>query len=139
MYEIDKDKYLDPKIVAKFWIQREEETREEKELDITGWLSSLIYNIFWNTEHADYAFEIIDAIHELDKDQKHVETFSASLVEDILVHKGYSVIEKIENKAKQDRSFANVLGGVWKSKISEEIWERVQNARDTSIWADSQQ
>ena len=120
MYEFNKDKYLDPKIVAKFWIQRQEETKEEKKLNMTSWVCSFTSDFFWNTEHADYAFDIIEAIHELDKEQKHIEIFSAGLVEEILVHKGYSVIDRIVAKAKKDQSFAKVLGGVWESNMSKE-------------------
>ena len=85
----------------------------------------------------DYAFAIIEAIHELDEDQIYDEIFSAGPVEDLLSHHGDYIISKFEDKAIVDPKFAHVLGGVWQNSMTNETWTRIKNCRKTDSWADA--
>ena len=47
-------------------------------------------------------------------------------LEDLLVYHGPDVIDKIEALATSDPEFRGLLGGVWRNKIREDVWERIQ-------------
>jgi hypothetical protein len=62
------------------------------------------------------------------------ENLSAGPLEDLLVYHGATLIDRIEQEAKQNRQFAWLLGGVWQNAMPEAIWLRVQKARDRRGW-----
>jgi len=128
---------LDPNLVAEFWIAQQSKRFSAREEKLNSWLPDLMMTAFWGDGDADYAWLIVEAIHEQDPQQHHIEVFSAGPVEDILSHHGAEVIDRVEAKAKQDESFAKVLGGVWPSNLPDELWQRLQCVRDTSIWGDA--
>src|SRR3954468_20977032 len=51
---------------------------------------------------------------------------AAGPLEDLLVHFGERVIDRVEEAARRDPAFRDLLGGVWKSSISAEVWKRVE-------------
>lgn len=126
---------LDPGIVAKFWMHRFDDGQTRRERNLNGWVDSLLMDAMMYD--ADYALAIVEAIHEADEEQRRIEVFAAGPVEDLLGHHGPKVIDRIEHKARNEAAFARVLGGVWQNRMSDEIWDRVKAARDTSIWADA--
>jgi hypothetical protein len=44
------------------------------------------------------------------------------------------LIDRIEAEARIDASFARLLGGVWKARMSDPLWERVQAVWDRRGW-----
>ena len=126
---------LEPKLIAQAWLDLHRKGIDAKERLLGEWVQEAITSAIYND--VDYAFEIIERIHELDVQRECIETFSAGPLEELLVHQGYAVIEKIETKAGNDKAFASVLGGVWQNAIQDEIWERVKKARSNEIWADA--
>jgi hypothetical protein len=125
---------LDPLIVAKFWISMRSGTLSEKDFHLNSWVDDLMMSVFWDNGDPEYGFEIVLAIHQMDKKQEHIEILAAGPVEDLLVHHGSFVIDKIVDVAKDDPGFARVLGGVWKSTMSDDVWHKVESARDSSSW-----
>lgn len=125
---------LDPKIVAQFWLSHWDKSIPERERELSSWVNDLLRDAIW--KDAEYSLAIVEAIHEADHEQKRIEVFSAGPVEDLLAHHGDAVIDRIEQKARSDKAFAQVLGGVWQNSMTDEIWNRVKAVRDTSIWAD---
>ena len=111
---------LDAKLVAEGWIDLRASKLTKQERFLGEWANEALREAIYN--NADYAFTIIEAIHELDPDQKFVEEFAVVL------------IERIEQKARADRSFAFVLGGVWQNAMPDNIWERVQACRERKGW-----
>lgn len=53
---------------------------------------------------------------------------AAGLLEDLLNKHSYKIIEKIETKAAESQRFRLCLSGVWKTKIPDDIWERLKIA-----------
>jgi len=51
---------------------------------------------------------------------------SAGPIEDLLAIHGESFIERVEVEARKDPAFAKVLGGVWKNRMNDTIWARLQ-------------
>lgn len=122
-----KKMILDAKLVAEGWfdLRISRLTKQERANEA---LQGAIYN------DAEYAFDIIEAIHDLDSDQKFTEEFAAGPVEDLLAYQGVILIERIEQKARSDKSFAFVLGGVWQNAMPDNIWERVEACRERKGW-----
>lgn len=57
-----------------------------------------------------------------------VGNMSAGPLESLLERHGPQFIDVIEIEARRDRRMAWALRGVWRSSMSEEIWQRVQRA-----------
>ena len=126
---------LNPKIVAQYWIANWSDSTSKHEKEMASWVNDVFYMAM--ERDSDYSFQLIEAIHELNSEQKFDEVFAAGPVEDLLAHHGPEIIERIEEKARKDPSFAHVLGGVWQNSMTESIWERVKIVRDTAKWVDS--
>jgi hypothetical protein len=62
------------------------------------------------------------------------EVLSAGPLENLLATHGASVIGKVESEARSNPLFARLLGGVWKNKMTDEIWARVQAVWDRRGW-----
>jgi hypothetical protein len=54
---------------------------------------------------------------------------AAGPLEDLLACHGLQFIERVEQEARCSPSFNHLLGGVWQSRMSEDIWSRIQKAR----------
>jgi hypothetical protein len=61
------------------------------------------------------------------------QTIAAGPLENLLANHGPNIIAKVESEAKRNPAFNLLLGGVWKSSMTEEVWARVQAAR-SSVW-----
>ncbi|MBC5786384.1 hypothetical protein H8N03_25830 [Ramlibacter sp. USB13] len=66
--------------------------------------------------------------------EPHLGVLAAGALEDLLCLHGPEFIERVEAEAVANPKFAHVLGGVWQSQMSEEIWERVQRVWDPRGW-----
>lgn len=82
---------------------------------------------------AQEAWEIILSINERPLSDEAVSYLAAGPLEDLLVYHGETFIERVEARAQQNPAFNRLLGGVWKNAMSEDVWQRVQAARD-EVW-----
>lgn len=126
---------LDPQIVARYWLVKWDSSTSDHEKELNSWVDDALYAAMQND--ADYAFKIIEAINNLDAAQSQIEVFAAGPVEDLLVHHGEAVIQKVVDLASRDDNFARALGGVWKRDMADKVWELVLRYRNTDIWADA--
>ncbi len=126
---------LEPKIIAEGWYDLHASKLTKTERALGAWAEEALKEAIYHD--GEYAFEIISAIHELDSEHKCIESFSAGPIEDLLTYQGSAAIELVEKKAKQDSSFAHVLGGVWQNSMTDSIWDRVKKARKVEGWADA--
>ena len=85
-------------------------------------------------ERPDEAWEFILAVLASDDSTPILETLSAGPLEDLLVQHGTRVIERVEAQARRDPRFAGLLGGVWRTTMPEEVWQRVLQVRDRHGW-----
>lgn len=60
---------------------------------------------------------------------------AAGPLEDLLVLHGEKMIGTVENEAKQNSDFDDLLGGVWLGRMKPEVADRVAHAR-SAIWKD---
>jgi hypothetical protein len=64
----------------------------------------------------------------------HLGVLAAGALEDLLCLHGAEFIDRVEVEAKGNPKFAHVLGGVWRSQMSEDVWTRVQQVWDPREW-----
>lgn len=50
---------------------------------------------------------------------------ATDLLEDLLIKHGPEYIDRVEETAATDPRFARLLNGIWKSSMTEEVWQRV--------------
>ena len=79
-------------------------------------------------------WKLILLIHERDQSSNIQEVLSAGPIENLLVKHGDSFIDRIETQARSDPKFAKLLGGVWKSRMSDANWSRLQSVWDRRGW-----
>lgn len=60
-------------------------------------------------------------------------TLAAGPLEDLLSKFGEAYIDRIQELALKDDKFNDLLGGVWKSTMSDDVWQRIEQTRK-SIW-----
>ena len=106
------------------WIARFEHYREVGADDQHFWAFEQLDDLC--KQSPELAWEIILRILDANSSDPIVENLSAGPLEDLLVYHGEQVISLVEIRARNDSKFRNLLGGVWKNAISDEIWERVQ-------------
>ena len=124
---------LEAELIAQGWIDLHTSKLSKRERALGEWANEALSEAICHD--TDYAFDIIEAIHELDPDQQAVERFASGPIEDILSYQGAMVIDRIEQKALRDPSFAFALGGVWQRAMPESIWERVVACRECNGWS----
>ena len=59
---------------------------------------------------------------------------AAGPLEDLLSFHGKEFIERVEKEAKTNPAFAHLLGGVWQSNMSVDVWDRIQLEWNRSGW-----
>lgn len=78
----------------------------------------------------DACWEAIIYIMKRAPDDYILGSLAAGPLEDLLVYHGEEMIDQVEREAQSSRQFKKALAGVWKNNISEEVWRRVEVARD---------
>lgn len=63
-----------------------------------------------------------------------METLAAGPLEDLLVHHGARLIDRVEEEARRNPRFAFLLGGVWAGRLSGDLWKRIEAVRDRRGW-----
>ena len=77
----------------------------------------------------DNAWLVIVEIFKNAKSDLDLANLAAGPLEDLLVKHGVKVIDRIEQYSVVNPKFKELLSGVWKSEIQEDIWRRIEEAR----------
>ena len=77
----------------------------------------------------ELCWRLIQAVVAHDSDEHVIAALAAGPMEDLLRHHGSIFIERIEDKAAQNPLFRNLLRGVWRNEIAQDVWDRVVAAR----------
>jgi hypothetical protein len=77
----------------------------------------------------EVAWAAILQILDRELTEEQISILAAGPLGDLLAKHGSKFIERIECEAKKNPHFNYLLGGVRKSEIANDVWERVQNAR----------
>ncbi len=84
-------------------------------------------------DEPEIAWLAILKILEQDLSDEQIALLAAGPMEDLLSHHGSDFIERVETEARRNSKFNDLLGGVWKLYMTEDVWRRVQKAR-SSVW-----
>jgi len=98
--------------------------------------------LFWTHERTSYlttylphkAWRVILLIWSMDQSTETMQGLSAGEIEDLLSRNGTEMIPLVEAEARRDPSFAKLLGGVWKNRMTDEVWSRLQAVWDRRGW-----
>jgi len=126
-HEDEKDEDL-----AKAFIARQAAERESEQSNA----------LFWTHERTSYlteylphkAWRVILLIWSMDQSTETMQGLSAGEIEDLLSRNGTEMIPLVEAEARRDPSFAKLLGGVWKNRMTDEVWSRLQAVWDRRGW-----
>jgi hypothetical protein len=77
---------------------------------------------------------LILVIHQKDQSILIQQVLSAGPIEELLTLHGDKFIDRVEAEARRDPHFAKVIGGVWKNRMSDSMWERLQAVWDRRGW-----
>jgi hypothetical protein len=116
---------------ADAWIRYWHAPEGSTERDESDWATDL-YDLTY--DDSETLWKLILAIHSKDQSPTIQQVLSAGPVEDLLDKHGADFISRIEIEARRDPAFAKLLGGVWKSGMSEDIWLRLQAVWDRRGW-----
>ena len=126
MTEEEKQKLVDA------WIKCEKSEKGSPKYEENFWAFSKMLDI--EIDEPELCWELILKIFAKDRSNKVMEGLSAGSLENLLATHGEDFIERVEEQAKRNPSFATLLGGVWKSHMKEDIWKRVQAVWDRRGW-----
>ena len=110
--------------VAKAWIALQTTPHHAPEYNSLFWSFERTYNLV--REDPVEAWNLILAIWSLDQSLPTRQSL-AGLIEELLCFHGESIIPHIQNQAKEDPSFARLLGGVGQNTMPDNIWNRLQD------------
>ena len=102
------------------------ENRGRANDDLIGW-SELEWAV---REHPEHAWATIMAVISDPRAKPYLGHLAAGPIEDLLSYHGERFIGRVEVEARSNGEFAETLNGVWKSTMSDEIWERLLAARE---------
>ena len=117
--------------LADNWIRCRYAPRGSAEAEATAWATDL-YDLEY--DDPETLWLLILNIHGKDQSARVQEVLSAGPVEDLLAKHGESFIDRVEAEARKDPKFAKLLGGVWKNRMTEGIWDRVRAVWDRRGW-----
>lgn len=94
--------------------------------------------LFWTHERISYltkylphkAWRVILLIREMDQSVRISQSLSAGEIENLLSRNGSEMIALVEAEAHRDPGFARLLAGVWRNRMTDEVWMRLQAVCD---------
>lgn len=120
----------DSLIVA--WIAASESEKRNSSDDANWWAVQAVMDFGLDDDHeAVWAF--ITRTFERKMSDKAFAILAAGALEDLLADFGELYIDRIEELAQKNPRFNSLLGGVWKSSMTDDVWNRVEKAR-LKVW-----
>lgn len=104
----------------------------KRDTSATEWASDKMIDLA--LENPEELWDIILEILKRDPPTEVIEVLAAGPLEDYIAKLGEKVIDRVEAHAAADPKFKNLLGGVWRNSISDDVWRRVQACWDQSGW-----
>lgn len=113
--------------LVKEWVEAEEHSKRDGKFNHRAVNYVLELHL---EEKFDELWSFIKLAYKEELSEKVMSSLAAGPLEDLLANAGEKYIDEIETLARKDKKFNYLLGGVWKNTISDEIWQRVCNARN---------
>jgi hypothetical protein len=80
------------------------------------------------------AWAFVLAVLNADASECIQANLAAGPLEDMLVSFGAKIIDRVEDEASVNPTFAHLLGGVWRNSIDADVWTRLLAARKGVSW-----
>lgn len=124
------DVELDKIVTA--WIAAEQAERGSPEQKTNWWAVSEVMDWSFDRE-GDRLWQFILEVYKRDLSDKVMGALAAGPLEDLLAKQGPEFIDRVEERARKDPKFNQVLGGVWRNAMTDDVWQRVQFIRN-HVW-----
>ncbi|HJY07505.1 MAG TPA: hypothetical protein VJ323_14395 [Bryobacteraceae bacterium] len=105
---------------------------EKRDKSDTEWASSKVIDLA--LEQPEELWDFILEVLKRDPPDDVIEVLAAGPLEDYIAKLGERVIERVEQQAAGDPKFRNLLCGVWRNSMSDDVWRQVQACWDRSGW-----
>jgi len=105
------------------------DSNEREKID--GWAIESI--AMWHYDQPAMLWQFILDTYTRDISDRVLGMIAAGPLEDLLAYCGDDFIDDVEELARKDPKFNKLLGGVWQNAMSDDLWNRVQRARN-SVW-----
>jgi hypothetical protein len=106
--------------LAQSWIAELRGTPSNSEANVG---QSVVMMNFTARPEQQWRFILAAIAHASDDELAHI---AAGPMEHLLGWHGETCIEKVEQRAEADPRFARMLAGVWKYKMSDDVWARLE-------------
>jgi hypothetical protein len=104
----------------------------KRDTSSTEWASSRVIELA--LDQPEELWDFILEVLKREPPEEVIEVLAAGPLEDYIANLGDKVIDRVEEQSAADPKFRNLLGGVWRNSMSDEVWKRVQACRDRSGW-----
>lgn len=118
--------------LAKAYIARQKAEPETGEWDALFWTHERTHYLTNYLPHR--AWRVILLIWSMDQSTEIMQSLSAGEIEDLLSSNGPEIISLVEDEARRNPNVAKLLGGVWKNRMTDEVWSRLQAVWDRRGW-----
>lgn len=118
--------------LAEGWIAYWNAPENSQEREALSWVGDKEYDLM--QDEPGQIWLLILEVLKRNRSDRIQEVLSAGPLEDLLAKHGEAMIDKVETEARSNPVFAQLLGGVWKNAMTDEIWARVQGAWDRRGW-----
>ena len=112
--------------VASAWIEERKNYEERRRMQ-SLWALKALDNIC-KTDPAR-GLRIVEQICNEDHSDSIIEVLAAGPMENLLANHGREIIEQVEEIARRNPVFRELLGGVWQRETETAVWERIVAAR----------
>jgi len=110
--------------LAEAWIKLQYLLRKSDARDELWWAWEQLDELCWT--EPERAWDVIQEIIAQDQSDQILADVGAGPIEDLLVHHGARIIDRVELCARSNSAFTRMLGVVWKKSIPDEVWKRVK-------------
>jgi uncharacterized protein DUF6869 len=111
------------------WIACCEADEGTEEYQRNRWAMSQVLD--WEMEgEAENLWAFVLAAYKRNISDEVIAVLAAGPLEDLLSKNGASFIGRVEELASRDEKFRFLLGGVWQNAMPDDIWRRVEAARE---------
>ena len=114
------------------WIAGETAHEDSSEREANWWAIERVMD--WSLQHdGESLWRFILAVYQRNIPSNVAGVLASGPIEDLLAYDGPQFIERVEELARTDPKFNWLLGGVWRNAMTDDVWRRLQSARN-QIW-----
>ena len=103
--------------------------------DVIAWFEDdhALEDVSYCQEHPELVWQAILEVVQRNLNEEEKGDLLVGPLEELLYLHGPDFIDRVELSAQEEPQFNHLLGGVWRSEMPLEIWERVQKVRK-EVW-----